>query len=158
MKKFRLSLIFVGRTSDTFVREGCAVYEERIRRYADLNLLPVPEERVEAHKKDYLLKQEGRRIREKLRPGGFAVALDEKGKLISSPAFADSIVGWSRSGSREISFLMGGPYGLEKELKKEADLLLALSPMTLAHGLARIVLLEQIYRAFTLLRGEPYHK
>ena len=158
MKKFRLSLIFVGRTSDTFVRDGCAVYEERIRRYADLDLLAVAEERVDAGKRDYLVKQEGKRIREKLRPGGFAVALDERGKLLSSEAFANSMVEWTLSGSRGISFVLGGPYGLDKELKREADLLLALSPMTLAHGLARIVLLEQVYRAFTLLRGEPYHK
>jgi 23S rRNA (pseudouridine1915-N3)-methyltransferase len=158
MKKFPVSLIFVGRTSDTFIKEGCAVYEERIRRYADLRLSAVAEERVEAGRKDYLLKQEGKRVREKIRPGGFAVALDEKGRLLSSESFADSIVEWSRSGTREISFLLGGAYGLESGLKGEADFLLALSPMTLAHGLARMVLLEQIYRAFTLLRGEPYHK
>ncbi len=158
MKKFPVSLIFVGRTSDIFIREGCALYEERIRRYADLRVAAVSEERVEAGRKDYLLKQEGKRIREKVRPGTFAVALDGKGRLMSSESFAGSIVEWSRSGAREISFLLGGPYGLEEELKREADLLLALSPMTLAHGLARMVLLEQIYRAFTLLRGEPYHK
>jgi len=159
MKKSCLTLIFVGRTSDNFIKEGCAAYEGRIRRYADLNLVVIPEERVlYKGKKDYILNQEGRRIREKLRPGAFGVALDEGGKSLSSEGFARSLEKWSNSGSREVVFLVGGPYGLEEALKKEADFRLSLSPMTLAHGLARMLLLEQVYRAFTLLRGEPYHK
>ncbi len=159
MKKFRLSLIFVGRASDLYIRDGCRVYEERIRHYADLALIWVPEERVPSKGRiTYILQEEGRRIRGKLSPGAFIVALDEKGKLLSSEAFACSLEKWSGSGSKEIAFILGGPYGLEESLKKEADLSLSLSPMTLAHGMARMLLLEQIYRAFTLLRGEPYHK
>ena len=159
MKKIRLTLIFVGRTSDNFIREGCKLYEDRIRRYADLDLVAVPEERVlNKGKKDYILRQEGRRIREKLQPDVFVVALDERGKPLSSEDLAPSLQRWSNSGSREIAFLLGGPYGLEEALKEEADFCFSLSPMTLAHGMARMLLLEQIYRAFTLLRGERYHK
>lgn len=159
MKKFCLTLIFVGRTSDNFIKEGCGVYEERIRRYADLDLVVVSEERVlYKGRKDYILNQEGRRIREKVRPDVFGVALDEGGKPLSSEGFARSLEKWSDSGSREIAFLLGGPYGLEEALKEEAAFRLSLSPMTLAHGMARLLLLEQIYRGFTLLRGEPYHK
>ncbi len=159
MKKFPLTLIFVGRAADLYIREGCQVYEERIRRYADLNLVWVAEERVPARGKiAYILQQEGRRIRDKLPPGAFTVALDEKGKLLSSQVFARSLEKWGNSGSREIVFILGGPYGLEESLKREAHFNLSLSPMTLAHGLARMLVLEQIYRAFTLLRGEPYHK
>jgi 23S rRNA (pseudouridine1915-N3)-methyltransferase len=159
MKKIRLTLIFVGRSTDRYVREGCQVYEERIRRYADLNPVPVPEERVPSKGKiNYILQQEGRRIREKLPPGAFTVALDERGKQLSSEAFARSLEKWSSSGFGEIAFILGGPYGLEESIKAEADCSLSLSPMTLAHGMARMFLCEQIYRAFTLLRGEPYHK
>ena len=159
MKKSCLTLIFVGRTSDNFIKEGCAAYEGRIRRYADLNLVVIPEERVlYKGKKDYILNQEGRRIREKLRPDAFTVALDENGKSLPSEGFARSLEKWSDLGSREIAFLLGGPYGLEDVLKRRADFCLSLSPMTLAHGMARLLLLEQIYRAFTILRGEPYHK
>jgi 23S rRNA (pseudouridine1915-N3)-methyltransferase len=143
MKKIRLTLIFVGRSTDRYVREGCQVYEERIRRYADLNPVPVPEERVPSKGKiNYILQQEGRRIR----------------KQLSSEAFARSLEKWSSSGSGEIAFILGGPYGLEESIKAGADCSLSLSPMTLAHGMARMLLCEQIYRAFTLLRGEPYHK
>jgi len=159
MKKFRLTLIFVGRASDLYIREGCQVYEERIRHYADIALVWVPEERVASKGRiTYILQQEGRRIRDKLSPGAFTVALDEKGKLLSSEAFARSLEKWSSSGSKEIVYILGGPYGLEESLKKDADSSLSLSPMTLTHGMARMLLLEQIYRAFTLLRGEPYHK
>ncbi len=157
MTKFRLVLIFVGRTSDPFLKKGCEVYGDRIRRYADLELFPVSEERiVYKGKKDYILLQEARRIRERLRPGAFVIALDERGKSLSSADFARSLEKWSEVGP--IIFIVGGPYGLEENLKREADFLLSLSSMTLAHGLARMVLLEQVYRAFTLLRGEPYHK
>lgn len=159
MKKFPLTLIFVGRASDNYIKEGCAVYEERIRRYADLSLICVPEERVPSKGRiEYILHHEGKRIREKLRPDAFRVALDEKGRLLSSEAFARFLEKGSHSGSKEMAFLLGGPYGLEGALKEGADLRLSLSPMTLAHGMARMFLLEQIYRAFTLLRGEPYHK
>jgi len=159
MKKIRLTLIFVGRSIDRYLREGCQVYEERIRRYADLNPVPVPEERVRSKGKiEYILQQEGRRIREKLPPGAFTVALDERGKQLPSEAFARSLEMWGSSGSGEIAFILGGPYGLEESVKTEADCRLSLSSMTLPHGLARMLLWEQIYRAFTLLRGEPYHK
>ena len=159
MKKFSLTLIFVGRTADTFIREGCESYEERIRRYADWKSVAIREERVPYKgKRDDLLRQEGRRIREKLRPHAFVVALDEKGRFLSSEAFASSLPKWSNWGSRETVFILGGPYGLEEALKEGADYRLSLSPMTLVHGMARLFLLEQVYRAFTLLRGEPYHK
>ncbi len=157
MKKFRLALIFVGRTSDNFIKEGCRLYEDRIRRYADFEAVAVPEERVAFRgRKDYILQQEGRRIREKLGQDSFRIVLDEKGTALSSEALARSLEKWGGAG--EIDFIVGGPYGLEEALKKEAEFRLSLSSLTLAHGLARMVLLEQIYRAFTLLRGEPYHK
>jgi 23S rRNA (pseudouridine1915-N3)-methyltransferase len=135
------------------------MYEERIRRYAELRLVPVPEERVAPKGRiEYILRQEGRRIRENLPPEAFSVALDEKGKPLTSEAFPRNLELWGQSGSREIVFILGGPYGLEESLKEKADFRLSFSTMTLAHGMARMLLLEQLYRAFSLLRGEPYHK
>lgn len=135
------------------------MYEERIRRYAELRLVPIPEERIAPKgKKEYILRQEGRRIRANLPPEAFTVALDEKGKPFTSEAFSRNLELWGQSGSREIVFILGGPYGLEESLKEKADFRLSFSTMTLAHGMARMLLLEQVYRAFSLLRGEPYHK
>jgi 23S rRNA (pseudouridine1915-N3)-methyltransferase len=135
------------------------MYEERVRRYAELRLVPIPEERIAPKgKKEYILRQEGRRIRENLPPEAFTVALDEKGKPLTSEAFSRNLELWGQSGSREIVFILGGPYGLEESLKEKADFRLSFSTMTLTHGMARMLLLEQVYRAFSLLRGEPYHK
>jgi 23S rRNA (pseudouridine1915-N3)-methyltransferase len=155
----RLTLVSVGKASEPFVREACAVYAERIRRYADLNLIVVPEEKIPSRgKREYILRQEGRRIAGKISPDGFFVVADERGKFLSSEAFARNLEKWSNSGCKEVAFVLGGPYGLDEALREKASFCLSLSSMTLPHGLARILLLEQIYRAFTLLRGEPYHK
>lgn len=155
----RLTLVSVGRIAEPFIQEGCTFYAQRICRYAEFHPVVVREERVSSRGKEgYILRQEGRRIREKLGPGAFAVALDERGRLLSSPDFSRSLERWSQSGVKGIAFLLGGPYGLDPKLTEEADFCLSLSPMTLTHGLARLLLLEQIYRAFTLLKGEPYHK
>jgi 23S rRNA (pseudouridine1915-N3)-methyltransferase len=151
-----LTLIAVGRIKEPFIRDGCAVYVERILRYADLQLIVVPEERIPGKgKREYIIHQEGLRIREKISSAGFMVVLDERGKFLSSETFALFL---EKNSSKKISFILGGPYGLDDSLKKEADFRLALSPMTMVHSMARMFLLEQIYRAFTLLRGEPYHK
>ena len=145
--------------AEPFSQEGCEFFAERIRRYAALNLIAVPEEKIPSRgRREYILKQEGRRIRAKIRPGVFTAVVDERGKLISSEAFAHLLETWSSSGLKEVVFILGGPYGLDDCLKEKADFRLSLSSMTLTHGLAKLLLLEQIYRAFTILRGEPYHK
>ena len=155
----RLTLISVGKNAEPFVRDACADYAARIRRYADLVLTVVPEERVAAAgKKDFILREEGRRIRGKIPPAALRIALDERGRNFTSEAFSRLLEGWMATGVRGAAFLLGGAYGLDETLKEEADVRLSLSPLTLTHGMARMVLLEQLYRAFTLIRKEPYHK
>jgi 23S rRNA (pseudouridine1915-N3)-methyltransferase len=155
----RLTLISVGKNAESFVRDACEDYAARIRRYVNLALIVVPEERIAASgKKEFILRQEGRRIREKIPLAAVRVILDEKGRKFTSEEFARQIEKWNASGLREVVFILGGAYGLEGDLKQNADFLLSLSSMTLTHGMARMVLLEQVYRAFTLIRKEPYHK
>ena len=155
----RLTLISVGKNAEPFVRDACADYAARIRRYADLVLTVVSEERVAAAgKKDFILREEGRRIRGKIPPAALRIALDERGRNFTSEAFSRLLEGWMATGVRGAAFLLGGAYGLDEALKEEADVRLSLSPLTLTHGMARMVLLEQLYRAFTLIRKEPYHK
>jgi len=155
----RLTLISVGKNAEPFVREACADYAARIRRYADLDLIVVPEERIAASgKREFILRQEGRRIREKIPPAAFRVILDEGGKNVSSEGFFRLFETWMATGIRGAVFIVGGAYGLDEGLKQEADFRFSLSPLTLTHGMARMILLEQIYRAFTLIRKEPYHK
>jgi 23S rRNA (pseudouridine1915-N3)-methyltransferase len=155
----RLTLISVGKNAESFVRDACEDYAARIRRYVNLALIVVPEERIAAAgKKEFILRQEGRRIREKIPLSAVRVVLDEKGRKFTSEEFARQIEKWNASGLREVVFILGGAYGLDGDLKQSADFLLSLSSMTLTHGMARMVLLEQVYRAFTLIRREPYHK
>jgi 23S rRNA (pseudouridine1915-N3)-methyltransferase len=86
------------------------------------------------------------------------VVMDERGQLLTSAELAQQLERWMNSGAKQISFIIGGAAGLEPSLRDSADLLLALSPMTLPHELARVILSEQLYRAMTIIRGEPYHK
>ena len=107
----RLTLVSVGKLAEPFIQEGCEFFAERIRRYAALDLIVVPEERIPPRgKREYILKQEGRRIRAKIRPGVFTVLVDEGGKSLSSEAFARSLETWSNSGVKEVAFILGGPY------------------------------------------------
>jgi 23S rRNA (pseudouridine1915-N3)-methyltransferase len=155
----RLTLISVGKTPESFVREACAEYAARIRRYADLTVVSVSEERMPASgQEEFILRREARRIRERIPPSALRIVLDERGRTLSSTDFSRLLARWQDGGVRVAAFILGGAYGLEEGLKKEADLRLALSSLTLTRGLARVVLLEQIYRAFTLIRREPYHK
>jgi len=149
----------VGQLSEPFLRDGCRLFSERILRFTDLRVLVVPEEKIAGKGKEkYIRHQEGQRIRQKLAPAAFTVVVDERGTLLSSTTFATYLEKWSNAGLKEIAFVLGGPFGLEEALRKEGDFCLSLSTMTLTHGLARLLLLEQIYRAFTILRGDPYHK
>jgi 23S rRNA (pseudouridine1915-N3)-methyltransferase len=155
----RLTLISVGKNAEPFVREACADYAARIRRYVDLALTVVPEERIAAPgKTEFILRQEGRRIREKIPSSALRVILDERGKSFTSEGFSQLFERWMTTGVRGVVFILGGAYGLDEALKNEADFRFSLSPLTLTHGMARMILLEQIYRAFTLIRKEPYHK
>ena len=155
----RLTLISVGRIAESFIEEACNYYGDKIARFATLRQVVVPEERVKAAGREaYILRQESARLRGKVPSGSFRIVLDEKGRLLSSRSFASSFEKWGQTGLKEMTFIVGGPYGLNEEIKAEADFRLSLSPLTLTHAMARMVLLEQIYRAFTILRGEPYHK
>lgn len=155
----RITLISVGRIAEASMRDVCAGYGKKIERYAEFHSRVVREERISAHgKRDYIIQQEGRRIREQIPSSAWVITLDERGALLTSAGFARRLQEWNQNGRKELTFIIGGPYGLERRLKEEADFCLSLSNMTLAHGLAQVLLLEQIYRAFTILRGEPYHK
>ena len=103
------------------------------------------------------LKEEAGRLREKLPPGSRLVVLDRSGKGLASEALARELDRW-RTAARPVSLVIGGSNGLAPELVQSADLAWSLGPLTLPHELARVVVLEQVYRAWTILRGEPYHK
>ena len=131
-------------------------YAERIRRHAELDLVELPAAKGALPPAD-ARRREGEALLAKLKPESWLVALDERGTLLDSLELA-RLVATARDAGRELVFAIGGDEGLDTPVRERAWKVLALSRMTLPHRLARLVLMEQLYRAFSLLRGEPYHK
>lgn len=154
----KLRLVCVGKLSESYLQEGAAEFAARIQRYLPFAIVELREEKG-GKKADtrFTLRREGERILEKLPPTAKAVVLDEKGRSFSSEGLAEWIGGQMLQGTAELVFIIGGAYGLSPAVKERADLLLSLSPMTFTHQMARLFLLEQIYRSLTILRNEPYH-
>lgn len=136
------------------LREVFEDYSSRIKRYLPLELVEVREARSTG-KTQEVARAEGGRIRSRLGPG-FVVALDERGRGFTTGGFAGLMERLMNEGRKRVSFVVGGPWGLDPELRAEADLVMRLSELTLPHELARVVLAEQVYRAMTVIRGEPY--
>ena len=131
-------------------------YAERVRRHAELDLVELPAAKGALPPAD-ARRREGEALLAKLKPESWLVALDERGTLLDSLELA-RLVATARDAGRELVFAIGGDEGLDSPVRERAWKVLALSRMTLPHRLARLVLLEQLYRAFSMLRGEPYHK
>jgi 23S rRNA (pseudouridine1915-N3)-methyltransferase len=157
----RFRFLFVGRTRDAGLRAGIKEYARRIRRCVPaeiVRLKDVPVDTPEA-----VQSQEGPHV-ERLKAAlgrrggtGYAIVLDERGRLFTSLEFADFLAARWRETHHQVSFLVGGPFGIPAAVCREADLLWSLSPLTFTHEMARLLMLEQIYRAFTIIRGETYH-
>lgn len=151
----QIRLVMVGRTERGFVADGLEHYARRIGHSVQFGVVHLPE----AGKGDAAFKSkwEGERILAELQPGEVVVALDERGKLHTSPAFAAQLGKWRDAGRQRMVFIVGGAYGLTDEVRARADLVLAVSPMTFPHQLVRVLFAEQLYRALAILKGSPYH-
>jgi 23S rRNA (pseudouridine1915-N3)-methyltransferase len=154
----KLSMLWVGRTKDRRMAGLLDDYAERVRRYCRFEIIEIKDAaRGGASAPAKRMEEEGRRILRSLRPGELRVALDEGGKELTSTGFA-SFLGRALEGTPAgVKFIIGGPYGLSEEVKSAAAHRCSLSKMTLTHDMARLVAMDQIYRAFTILRGEGYH-
>ena len=134
-------------------------YLQRIRRYAPLEWIEVkPARMTKGRTGEEILQQEGREIQRRLAPQDYTVALDRSGRTCSSEELAAWLGSLSARGVEWLSFVIGGPLGLSEEVRKNSRETLSLSRLTLTHEMSRLLLLEQLYRAFTILRGEKYHK
>ncbi len=152
-------LIFaVGSKMPKWVEAGFDEYARRMPHEATIELMEIkPEKRGEGKKVEQLLVAEAARILVALPSKCRIVAMDERGRQWTTAKLADSITGWMRNGG-DTAFLVGGADGLDANIKNSADEVLALSAMTLPHGLARILLAEQLYRAVSLINRHPYHR
>ena len=155
----KIKLVVVGETKSNYIREGEKDFIDRIRHYTNLDYLVIrPEKLVKSRNESSIVMVEGDRISEKLESGDWKVALESKARQVTSEQFAVYIQSKLNMSFRSMTFLIGGPLGLSDRILNSVNDSLSLSTLTLTHELARLVLLEQIYRAFTILHGEKYHK
>ncbi|MGI6161096.1 MAG: 23S rRNA (pseudouridine(1915)-N(3))-methyltransferase RlmH [Christensenellales bacterium] len=157
-----IRLVCVGRMKEKFFAQAAGEYVKRLSRYADIKIVEVPDssapEKLSEAQKKQVIDAEGQRVLKAAQGRGYIVALDPAGRKLDSLGFADMLDRASVSGGSRICFIIGGSMGLSDEVKAAADMLVSFSDMTFPHNLFRIMLLEQIYRGYKILAGEPYHK
>ena len=157
-----IDIIAVGKVKEKYVNEGIKEYTKRLSRYTSLNIIEVDDEKapekLSNRDKDIIKKKEGERILNKITQDSYVIALSIDGKGLSSEEFADKINNFMIEGSSHITFIIGGSLGLSDEVLKRAQMKLSFSKMTFPHQLMRMILLEQVYRSFRIIRNEPYHK
>lgn len=155
----KVTLISTGKSDDTWVREAVKRYADRIPHYTAFTYTETDDVKAKTKKPDSaaLLRQEAERQLKCIQPSDYVVLFDEHGKSLSSDAFASFFEKHHLSGTKHMVFVIGGAHGFDQALKQRANAMISLSPMTLTHQMVRILALEQIYRAHTILKGEPYH-
>lgn len=158
----KITIICVGKVKERFYREAIEEYGKRLSRYCKLEIIEVTDEKTpegaSAHTEDQIKEKEARRILEKLRDDAFVCTLEIGGKKLSSEGLADWMAKLTVNGTNHITFIIGGSLGLHDSVRKRSDLALSFSDMTFPHQLMRVILTEQVYRAFRIMNGEPYHK
>jgi len=154
----KLRILSIGADKSGLFEPGIAEYSKRIRRYAPLELIELSPSKKGGIDPQRAREEEGQSLLSRLKPAELVIALDERGELMSSEDFSRQVVQEAMVRGRDLAFLLGGAEGHPDSIRQRADRVLALSKMTLPHRLARLLLVEQIYRAFAIARGEPYHK
>ena len=147
----------VGKSRDRLLAPAIAEYELRAARYWPLEVVEVREASGRGVSPTDAREREGARLMERVPPGAFVVACDERGERLTSTQFA-SILSAERDRARDVAFVIGGAFGLSDAVRQQATRTIQMAPWTLPHEVARLVLAEQLYRAGTIVRGEPYHK
>ena len=152
-----IDCIFLGQTDEGYLKKGINDFQKRLERYCQVRI-KVVKERKGKLADQVRIETEGRDLLELIEPKSLVVALDLTGRQLDSEALAGLFQQWQEQNRRTISFVIGGALGLSRQVVAAADLVLSLSKMTFTHEMARLILMEQVYRAFTILAGSKYHK
>lgn len=153
-----IELITIGKIKSRYLMEGIEEYIKRLKRYIAFDITEIPDIKNAGRvSKEEQKEAEGQLILSRLQPSDYIVLLDEHGKQYSSIEFAEQLQSIMSSGKKRLVFVVGGPYGFSQSVYDKAHKLLSLSKMTFNHEMVRLFFTEQIYRAMTILRGEPYH-
>ncbi len=151
----KFELFFVGKTSEKYLQEGIDQYHKRLLHYLPLKLIYIPNSSLSNHEK--ALQEEGEQILDRISPRDFLIVLDENGSMLSSIELAQKMQKWMLDSHSKIIFVTGGAYGFSDTVKKRANYSLSASQFTFTHQMIRLILLEQLYRAMTIVRNESYH-
>ncbi|KKM11268.1 50S rRNA methyltransferase [Clostridiales bacterium PH28_bin88] len=158
----RIKLVAVGKIKERYLAAGVAEYLKRLQPFSRVEVVEVPDERLPGQPvpalEEAVKDKEGERLLAHVRDSSYTVALIPEGQMLSSEDLAALLDKLAVSGKSDLTFIIGGTLGLSQRVLQRADLLLSLSPMTFPHQMVRMILLEQLYRAFKISRGEPYHR
>lgn len=156
--KMKITLLTVGKTDRDWVRQGLELYISRLKHYIPFSLVVIPElKNVSALSTEQIKVKEGELILKNIRPGDDLILMDERGKMQTSTEFAKFLQDKISYIGKDIIFVIGGAYGFSQAVYDRADSKISLSKMTFSHQMVRAIFAEQLYRAFTIMRGEPYH-
>jgi 23S rRNA (pseudouridine1915-N3)-methyltransferase len=154
----KITLLIVGKTEDAYLKEGIDKYLKRLKHYIKIEIVEIPElKHTKALTPEQQKTKEAELILRKLAPTDHVVLLDENGQQLSSPQFAGYIDKKAISSVANLVFIVGGPYGFDETIYQRTNDKLSLSRMTFSHQMVRLFFVEQLYRAFTIIKGEPYH-
>ncbi len=157
----KISIVAAGKIKEKYLRDGIAEFTKRLKPFTQIEFLEINEEKMKDNpspaEKAAVLKAEGERLLKKVPAGSYLIVLDVVGKAISSEELSQKIDTLTLNGHSHITFLIGGAFGLSQEIRNRADERISFSRMTFTHQMIRLLLIEQIYRAFKISRGEKYH-
>jgi 23S rRNA (pseudouridine1915-N3)-methyltransferase len=154
----KITLLLVGKTEDAYLREGISKYLNRLRHYARIDFVEIPElKNTKALSPEQQKVKEAEFIVKRILPTDHVILLDEKGVQLTSQQFADYLDKKAVSSISNLVFVVGGPYGFDQLVYRKANDKISLSKMTFSHQMVRLFFTEQLYRAFTIIKGEPYH-
>ena len=158
----KITVITVGKIKEKYLRDAIAEYTKRLSRYCKLEIIEVADEKTPDQASETVEEQirdkEGERILKYIRDDMYVITLEIGGKMVSSEELADKINMLGIRGQSSVAFVIGGSIGLGREVLKRSDYALSFSKMTFPHQLMRVILLEQVYRSYRIINGEPYHK
>ena len=158
----KITLITVGKIKEKYLRDAIAEYSKRLSRYCKLEIVEVADEKTPDQAsetvEENIRAKEGERILKYIKDDMYVITLEIDGRMLSSEEFAGKIESLGVQGKSSIAFVIGGSVGLGKEVLRRSDYALSFSKMTFPHQLMRVILLEQVYRGYRIINGEPYHK
>lgn len=158
----KISVIAVGKIKEKYLKDAVTEYSKRLSRYCKLEIIEAADEKTPDHAsvavEDAIRAKEGERLLKHIRDDMYVITLEIGGKMLTSEEFAEKIETLGVQGKSSIAFVIGGSIGLGEEVLKRSDFALSFSKMTFPHQLMRVVLLEQVYRGYRIVNGDPYHK